>query len=646
MLLSAPSATRTDRTRAADRRTLAAALAVSLVAFLLYRATLLPGVDLGDSGSFQTMVGSQYITPRDAYPLYFAIGAVMLKLTGAEPAHALNLTSAIEAAVACGLFVVVAAALTESIAAAVAGALLFAVSYTFWSQSVTAEVYALHTALSLATLLLLFRWERQPTIGRLAAFFAVYALAFGNHLSMILLMPALVVFLFLTAPGGWRSLVAPRVIALAIAIAGAGTTQYLWNVRTLWFRPDPPAGLWDALTTFWFDVTKSDWRESMVMQVPPSMRTDHLAMYWFDLRQQFGLAGIVLAGVGAVFLAVRRPRHFALVAIAYLANFAFAFSYNVGDAHVFYLPSHVMVALAATCGASAIASLPRLPHAARLVTAALLAAYAAARGYRDVPALDRSHDFRAAERLATLTDGLDDQHAIFLVDLNWQLANGVSYYTTAVRPEVAIAFLPDVLPQAPALIRDNVAAGRRVALTERARDVLTDIFHGTLDPVPDFAPSQIGPISDAVRALAPGTRYALAVLKPTKDYALDRADLDAALRLLSSSEIAIPSGDYAVMAGVVGQAPSLVTAADFPFTVHVSVSGVPVDVRMESWLAADTIRRMGFGHIIAAHRHTLIVERGVSFVAFDQEGSPLATEYAAGLFARPRRHLIGTSMVR
>jgi hypothetical protein len=55
---------------------------------------------------------------------------------------------------------------------------------------------------------------------------------------------------------------------------------------------------------------------------------------------------------------------------------------------------------------------------------------------------------------------------------------------------------------------------------------------------------------------------------------------------------------------------------------------------------------MGFGHVIAARRHALIVERGVSFVAFDRNGSPLATEYAAGLFARPRRYLIGASMVR
>ena len=45
---------------------------------------------------------------------------------------------------------------------------------------------------------------------------------------------------------------------------------------------------------------------------------------------------------------------------------------------------------------------------------------------------------------------------------------------------------------------------------------------------------------------------------------------------------------------------------------------------MESWLASDTIRRMGFGHVIAARQHTLIVERGVSFAAFDERGRAAA----------------------
>jgi len=83
-----------------SRRGLLAALIVALAAFVLYRATLLPGVDFGDTGSFQTMVGSPLITPRDGYPLYFAIGTLSVWLTGAEPAHALNLASAIEGAIA------------------------------------------------------------------------------------------------------------------------------------------------------------------------------------------------------------------------------------------------------------------------------------------------------------------------------------------------------------------------------------------------------------------------------------------------------------------------------------------------------------------------------------------------------------------
>jgi len=44
--------------------------------------------------------------------------------------------------------------------------------------------------------------------------------------------------------------------------------------------------------------------------------------------------------------------------------------------------------------------------------------------------------------------------------------------------------------------------------------------------------------------------------------------------------------------------------------------------------------------VIAARQHTLIVERGVSFVAFDDRGRPLRTAYFANLFAPERRYLI------
>jgi len=92
-------------------RTVCAACAVAVLAFALYRATLLPGFDFGDTGSFQATVGAFLITPRDGYPLYFALGNFVLWITRAEPAHALNLASAIEGALACGVAVLVAAEL-------------------------------------------------------------------------------------------------------------------------------------------------------------------------------------------------------------------------------------------------------------------------------------------------------------------------------------------------------------------------------------------------------------------------------------------------------------------------------------------------------------------------------------------------------
>jgi hypothetical protein len=619
------------------RRGLLPALAVALAAFALYRATLLPGFDFGDTGSFQATVGSPIITPRDGYPLYFAIGNVVLRITGAEAAPALNLLSAIEAAIACGLIVIVGAMISGSVAAAVGAALLFAASYTFWSQAVIAEVYALHIVFVLLTLWLLLRWSERPTTVRLALFFAVYALGFGNHLSMILLAPGYAVFLLLAAPRGWRSMLTPRVIALALVFACAGALQYVWNLRTLWLLPEPPRGLADALQTFWFDVTKSDWRDTMVMNVPRSMLGDHAAMYWFDLRQQFGVAGPVLALGGLAQLALADARRAILMASLFLVNVLFAYSYNVGDSHVFYLPSHLMIVLLA---ASAIALAGRVSPRIVPIGAALLALYAGSRAYHDFPALDRSHDDRPTAVVSALTAGLDDEHAIFLADLNWQVQNGLSYFGKVKRPDIAYARTPDVLLYAPALVADNRAIGREITLTERSRATVAAAY-GPLLPMTRDPRVPVPRIADVARGLAPGARYVLCVLRSSGDPGPDADDLSQALRWLSGGRtVSIPEDNYAAVAGLAGELPQLVTGAARPFRERLTLTGVDVEIRMESWPVTDTIRRMGFGHVVAARQHTLIVERGVSFAAFDDRGRATRTAYANNIFAPQARYLV------
>jgi hypothetical protein len=609
---------------------------VTLCAFVLYHATLLPGLDFGDTASFQVGVSSPIITPRDGYPLYFAISRLFLSLSSAAPAHAVNLASAVEGAVATGLFVLVAVELCGSTLAAIAAGLLFAGSYTFWSQSIIAEVYALHAVFATLTLLLILKWARRPTLGRLAMFFAFYALGFGNHLSMILLAPGFTVFLLLSAPNGWRSMFSPRVVMLAGVLACAGALQYAWNLRALWLLPYPPHTVADAAGRFWFDVTKADWRATMVMQVPRSMLWDRAAMYAFDLHQQFGWLGAAVAAGGLCFLFRTDWRQGFLMAALYGVNLLFAFGYNVGDSHVFYLPSHLMLALLVAPGLVLAGDIVQAPA----VVAVLGLAFACARIYADYPALDRSHDDRPAASLASLTAGLTDRQAILLTDVNWQVQNGLLYFAQEIRPDFAYAPMSDVAAHLLELVADNQQISRDVLVTERARRTVADTYRTILTVVRD--PRNASPsLLSAVTRTPPGVRYVLCVLKPTRDFALDRDDVARALAAVGDgTAVRIPDDDYVVFAGIKGQRPTLVDGADDPFSRTVDLAGLPVQIRMDSWLRSDTIRRMGYGHVVAGRHHSLIIERGVSYVTIDPRGEPLETAYAANIFGPEARYAV------
>jgi hypothetical protein len=616
------------------KRTAIAAVGVALLSFVLYHATLLPGVDFGDTPSFQVMGGDPAITPRDAYPLYFAAGAPFVWLTG-DRAHGLNLASAVEGAVATGLLVLAAAELCGALLPAVAAALLFAGSYTFWSQSIITEVYALHMCMVSLSLWLLLRWEARPTLLRLAAFFAAYAIGFGDHLAMVLLLPGYTLFLLIAAPGGWRSMLRPRVVGLALGIAAVGALQYAWNLHNLWLAPIPPQSLTEALGRFWFDVTKSDWRESMVASVPRMMAGERLRMYAFDVRQQFGLVGPVLAAIGIIHLAREAPRRAWLFLVLYLVNVGFALTYNVGDSHVFFLPSHLILALLFA------PALELLDLHAFMIPSALAVLLATWTFYGNYPALDRSADTRPTDLLAGLTSGLDDAHDVLLTDLNWQEQNGLTYFTKAIRRDVAVAGMPDVLPHAGQLIADNLAIGREVVLSGKAKDDLVSAYGERFRVAPDSR-GATSSLSDTVIGLSRGTRYVLTVLRPPRGLALDVVDMSRALRLLGAESAIdrIGQDDFLVVAGLAGAPPTLVRSAHDPFREHTVLDGVSVDVRMESWLAFDTIRRMGFGQVVAAHHHTLIVERGVSFAAFGQDGKAIRQGYTSSLFAPERRWAI------
>ena len=618
------------------------AVLVASFAFLLYRSTLLPGVDFGDTASFQAAIGDLNLSPRQAYPLYFAIGNLVAWLAGGEPAFGLNLASALAGALAAGILTVVGCELTGSRTAGVVGGLMLAASYTFWTQAIIAEVYALHLLLIGLVLAALLWWDRRPSLSRLAVVFALYALSFGNHLMTVLLAPSIILFIA-TSPGGLRLLFSPRVVMVAALAATAGASQYLWNLSYLWHLPDPPSSLASLLRTFWFDVTKSDWRETMVMAVHESALKRRLWMYQFDLLQQIGLPGIALAATGLLWLLSRR-RAALLIVSAWTVSAGFAYTYNVGDAHVFFLPSHQMVMLLCACGAAELLSLSRrapgaLRTAAPIVTTMVVLAYPLWRAWDTWPAVDRHDDRRPVQWLSTLAHGLDER-AVLLGDVNWQLENGFDYYQRHLHPELNLGHATDLILTLPSLIHDNLTDGRAVFATPAARD-LTVAAYGTLFTFTADPSVDARPLVERLGALAPDAIYVLAVLAPYPDLVFDQQELsDASRRLTGATAILRREPSYTVIAGRSGQRPLLDRRSDLPWRDQVTVGGVTLDVRMESWLPADTIRRAGFGQVLAGRRHVLTLERGVSLVVLSARGDPLVATYASSLFAPLARYRV------
>lgn len=620
-------------------RAVIAGCIVATLAFAAYSRTLLPGVDLGDTGGFQAAVLWPEMSARQAYPLYYALAKPFVAaLTPDIPARGLNLFSAVCAAVASGMLAAVVAFSTRSVAGGLVAGSFLAFSYTFWTQAVIAEVYALHLALVGCCLVTLAAWHERRSLPRLAAFFVVYALAFGNHLSMLLLLVPFAGFLLMTADRP-ADLLRPRVVLLAIALATIGALQYLPQFTLVWTAVDAPERWTDRIAAFWFDVTKSDWRASMVLGIRGSRLVDRTAMFAFDARQQFGIAGLALAAAGTVAL-WRTSRPWAiLMLLAYAINTAFAFTYNVGDPHVFFLPGHYFTALAAGAAVAGAMTALRTRRGFAMFAASAALAYAGWRGYDTWPAVDRHAD-RRAERLVTeLTLGLDDQTALLAANVNWQVENALLYEARYRLRHLVWTRLADVMLYFPLLVRDNHVNGRDVVLTAGAVPPVVRAFGTLLPIVPDAVPTPVSLPARAAR-IPRGAAYVLAILPPTRDDVLDDNEVNEALAMLTGGRVREHRrAAYEVVVGRAGDAPLLHQSAARPFRETLSLPEGTLDVRMDGWMSQETFRRNGFGHVLLNRGRILAVERGVSLATFE------ATEpfYAAGVYALQPRFRIPAS---
>jgi hypothetical protein len=342
-----------------DRTDAVLATLAGVLALALYARTLAPGVLPGDSGEFQVLAYQLGIAHTTGYPVYMLLAKLFITLVPLESvAYRVNLFSAFMGALTVAGVYLSARLLSRSAWAALVAALALMVSYTLWSQSVIAEVYAPGAAFLAAVWLLVLVWYRTGNQRALFAAGLCGGLGLGVHGSLSVVAPAIGVFLLLNWKR-WRELWRPALLGALL-----GAVLYL----AVFFAVDlhaPPANIFDAgygparsawglsesdiqspVGRVWFNLSAGQWQGRM-FEDPQSDTPKNAEKYIDGLEREFSPWLLGLALIGLLILFIREWRVGILFLTALVLHWVFYFNYRVGDQYVFFIPSYMWLAMLA-----------------------------------------------------------------------------------------------------------------------------------------------------------------------------------------------------------------------------------------------------------------------------------------------------------
>ncbi len=307
-----------------------------------YALTLLPGPGyVGDTTKFQ-FVGYVLGTAHEpGYPTYTLLNHVFVSLFPfGSIAFRANLLSAIFSLAAVLIFFRLLLLLGYDRWIALIATLCLGLGYTVWSQSVIAEVYTLNLLFIALVLFYFIRWHlgRREIDFFLACGF--YAFSFGNHLTMMTFLPAIVLLVWLTHR---RAFIEPKRIGIVALLIVMGAAQYSY---VFWRYADPGTPYLEMavpdLRTFFYYITggRFQWRlAGYPLHWMYVIRVPLFAQY--VVRELLVLLPVAVYGI-VVF--GRRPIHlFLLVSMA--GNILFSIVYAIPDIFVYLIPTYVIVAI-------------------------------------------------------------------------------------------------------------------------------------------------------------------------------------------------------------------------------------------------------------------------------------------------------------
>jgi hypothetical protein len=452
------------------------ALAIALLAFLIYLLTLAPGLtwrnSASDGGDLLTAAFTWGIPHPTGYPTYLILlrGFSAVVPTGSAALHG-NLFSAVTASVAIGLLFMATVRILRSLPlssgmtdryvliSAGVSSISMAASRELWSQATVTEVYALNalfvSAILWTTLGLRDRqrdggvgWRYGAGIGLL------FGVALGNHLTIAAVILPLLAWGILG--GGVRALRVRH--ALPIMMAGAlGLCVYAYAPIASSQGPALNWGHPDSLRGFWWMVSGTAYQD-YAFGVGGQDLWDRLVYSADLLFAQFAFIGVLLGLAGLPIIWGHRR----YLVVAHLVSMgiliAYAASYHTVDSFIYLIPVFMLFSIWIAAGTLRLLSnidtvqqaVPALRSIRHRVIAAtfLLAIVATVPGFSitsNFSQLDLSDDHEAADYAVAAFDSMEPESIVFTRTENSVFSLWYQSYVAEIEQKVMPISVPHIV---------------------------------------------------------------------------------------------------------------------------------------------------------------------------------------------------------
>lgn len=321
---------------------------VGTIAFMVYLRTLAPSVGYIDSGELATVSHTLGIAHPTGYPLFTLFGRLFSLLPVASSVIVrLNVMSAFFTASAVAVFSLFVLHMLrkmgepvrwEQLFASGAAALLLAFSTTFWQQAVAIEVYGLHLLLISLVLLTYRKAERTDTMSWWYLFSFLVGLSFTNHMTTILLAPALLFAFFQLF--GFSAQALRRIGAMSIPFL-LGLSAYLYLPLRAANTPLLSWGDPQTWQSFWWHLSGKQFRVWMFSSTDVARK--QFEYFTGNLTNEFHPAVLVLALLGAGTLLFSDRKKALMSGVLFLTCIAYSINYDIHDIDSYFLLAYLVI---------------------------------------------------------------------------------------------------------------------------------------------------------------------------------------------------------------------------------------------------------------------------------------------------------------